>query len=135
MNREGTLNADAEGNLTHGEGLADAVALTADADTLEELGTLGAALDDLDVDVKGIARAEGRDIVAQRSCINLINEVCHWCFPFQFKTEDPGATARRLTGSCLLHRTSLSFHTPPPQNKLPQTPDTCPPGALRWVTH
>ena len=63
MNREGTLNADTEGNLTDSEGLTDAGALTTDADALEELRTLVVALDNLYVNVEGIAWAEGRDIV------------------------------------------------------------------------
>ena len=35
VNREGTLNADTEGDLTDGEGLTDAGALATDADALE----------------------------------------------------------------------------------------------------
>ena len=89
VNREGTLNADAEGDLADGEGLADAGALTTDANTLEELCTLVVALDNLYVYVEGIAWAEGRDIVAQLCCIDLVNDVGHANIPFQFGTEDP----------------------------------------------
>ena len=89
VNREGTLNTDAEGDLADGEGLADAGALTTDADTLEELCTLVVALDNLYVYFEGIAWAEGRDIVAQLCCIDLVNDVGHANLPFQFGTEDP----------------------------------------------
>lgn len=81
MNREGTLNADTEGDLTDGESLADARTLAADANALEELNTLGVALDNLYVYVEGIAWAESRDVVAQLGCIYLVNEVSH-CFSF-----------------------------------------------------
>ena len=89
VNREGTLNADTEGDLTDGEGLTDAGALTTDADALEQLCTLVVALDNLYVYVEGIAWAEGRDIVAQLCCIDLVNNVGHANIPFQFGTEDP----------------------------------------------
>ena len=124
MNREGTLNADTEGDLTDGESLADARTLAADANALEELNTLGVALDNLYVYVEGIAWAESRDVVAQLGCIYLVNEVSH-CFPFQFKTEDPGApsTLEKLTGSCLLHRTRGFFHTHRANSKFLQFQD------------
>ncbi len=35
------------------------------------------------------AWAEGRDIVAQLCCIDLVNNVGHANIPFQFGTEDP----------------------------------------------
>lgn len=89
VNREGTLYADTEGNLAHGEGLADTGALAADADALEELCTLVVTLNNLDVDVEGIAGAEGRDVVAQLCCIDLVDNVGHTNIPFQFGTEDP----------------------------------------------
>ena len=57
VNREGTLNADTEGDLTDGEGLTDAGTLTTDADALEQLCTLVVTLDNLYVNVEGIAWA------------------------------------------------------------------------------
>src|SRR5699024_51991 len=89
------LYADAEGNLTYGEGLADASALTADADTLEELGTLVITFNNLDLNVQGVAWAKRWDIIAQRCCIDLIENVAHGN-PFQFGIEDPSV---KLTGS------------------------------------
>ena len=97
VNREGTLNADTEGDLTDGEGLTDAGTLTTDADALEQLCTLVVTLDNLYVNVEGIAWAKGRDIVAQLCCIDLVNNVGHANIPFQFGTEDPsGAKPNRF---------------------------------------
>src|SRR5262249_10948768 len=61
--------------LAHSERLADSPALPADDDALEHLDTFLGALDDLDVHVDGVARAEGRDIVAQRRLIDEVQPV------------------------------------------------------------
>src|SRR6185437_12522690 len=61
--------------LTHGEGLADTTTLAADHHALEHLDALLGALDDLDVHVDGVARAENRDVVAQRRLIDEVQPV------------------------------------------------------------
>ena len=65
MHRESALHADTEGHLADGEGLADATALTADHDTLEDLDPLLGTFDDLDVNVEGIAGCEFGDVVTK----------------------------------------------------------------------
>ena len=60
MQREGSLDADAEGLLADGEGLADATALALDHDSLEDLGAGAAALDHLEVDANAVAGGELR---------------------------------------------------------------------------
>src|ERR1700742_1947998 len=75
MHREGSLDADAVALLAHGERLADATPLTADHRALEHLDTLLGALDDLDMHVDGVARAEGRDVVAQRRLVDEVQPV------------------------------------------------------------
>src|SRR4029453_4563257 len=66
VNREGTLNADAEGNLADGEGLADTLALAAKDEALENLDTGVLAFDDVHVNLEGVTRTELRNIVTQR---------------------------------------------------------------------
>ena len=78
MDREGALHTDAEGDLADGEGLRNAAALTGDHNALEDLGTGAAALDDLDVHLEGVTGAEVGHIVAQRSGIDLVDQVGHY---------------------------------------------------------
>src|SRR3954452_4991118 len=75
VHREGALHADAEADLADREGLADAAALTADDDTLEDLDAGAVALDHADVHLDGVTRAEGRDVVAQRSGVECVQGV------------------------------------------------------------
>src|SRR5688500_1432123 len=72
VHREGALDADGEGDLADREGLAHARALAADDDALELLDTGAVALDDANVDVHGVAGAEGRDVGAQRSRVDAV---------------------------------------------------------------
>ena len=65
VNREGTLHADAEGNLADGERLADAVALAAHHEALEDLDTGVLAFDDVDVNLDGVTGAELGNVAAQ----------------------------------------------------------------------
>ena len=58
MEREGSLDADAERLLADGEGLAGAAALPLDDDPLEDLGPAALALDDLEVDLYAVTRRE-----------------------------------------------------------------------------
>src|SRR5690606_19554128 len=55
--------------------------LAADDDALERLDTRALALDDLDVDLEGVARAEGRDVGAQRRCVDRVERVHVSHFP------------------------------------------------------
>lgn len=81
VHREGTLDADREGDLADREGLADTGALATDDYALELLHTGAVALDDADVDVDGVTRAEGRDVAAQRRAVDGVEQVRHFvCF-------------------------------------------------------
>ena len=62
---ERALDADAEGLLADGEGLAHALALALDDDALEDLGAAARALDHLEVDADAVAGLEGG---TRRSC-------------------------------------------------------------------
>ena len=65
MHREGALDADAEADLAHGEGLLDPATLAPHDGALEHLHPLPVALDHPDVDLDGVAGAELGDVVAQ----------------------------------------------------------------------
>jgi hypothetical protein len=81
VHREGALDADGEGDLADREGLAHAGTLAADDYALELLHTGAVALDDADVDVDGVAGAEGRDVAAQRRGVDGVEQVRHFvCF-------------------------------------------------------
>ena len=56
VQRERSLDADAEGLLAHGERLARAVALALDRDALEDLGAPAGALDHEEVHAQAVAR-------------------------------------------------------------------------------
>src|SRR5687768_10386574 len=64
---ERALDADAEGLLADGEGLADPLALALDDDALEHLGTTAGALDDLEVNADAVAGLEGGDAAELRA--------------------------------------------------------------------
>ncbi len=84
MQGEGALHPDAEADLADGEGLADAPALTADDDALEDLHARAGAFDDLDVDLDGVACAELRDVVTEARCVEgvqNVHEVPSWSVP------------------------------------------------------
>src|SRR6202042_3733985 len=55
VQRERPLDADAEGLLAHGEGLARAGALATQDDALEDLGTFAGTLDHREVDADAVA--------------------------------------------------------------------------------
>src|SRR5213082_2561470 len=61
VDREGALDADAEGDLPDGERLADAAVLAADHHALEDLVALAVAFVDADVHLERVAGAEARD--------------------------------------------------------------------------
>src|SRR3954451_15207711 len=75
VHREGPLDADAEADLAHGEGLARAAALTADHDALEDLDAGPVALDHADVHLDGVAGTERGDVVAQRIGVECVQGV------------------------------------------------------------
>src|SRR5688500_5237458 len=77
VEREGPLDTHAEGDLADGEGTADAGALHANDDALELLYAGTAALDDLYVDVHGVAGAEVGDVVALEGIAELGDDVGH----------------------------------------------------------
>src|SRR4051812_44228455 len=77
VQREGALHADAEGDLAHREGAAHARALDPDADALEHLDAGAVALDDLDVDLEGVAGTEVGDVVAAGGGGERVDDVGH----------------------------------------------------------
>ena len=75
MERERPLHPHPERDLPDRERLADPSARTTDHDALEDLDTLAIALDDADVDLHGVTRAEIRDVVAQEGLLDQIGLV------------------------------------------------------------
>ena len=69
MEREGSLDADAERLLADGERLADACALPLDDDALEDLDSTALAFDDLEVHANGVAGLELRQVGSQLSLL------------------------------------------------------------------
>src|SRR5690606_15150178 len=59
----------------HGVGLANALAVAADDDALEDLDTRARAFDDVDVHLDGVASAEGGDVVAERRLVEIVKDV------------------------------------------------------------
>ena len=76
MEREGSLDTDAERLLADGEGLADAFALALDDDPLEDLGAATVAFDDLEVNLHAVARREVRH-AAQLGLLKLVDDCAH----------------------------------------------------------
>src|SRR5690606_34254481 len=99
VHRERTLHADTEGDLAHGEGLADTTALAADDHAFEHLVALAVALDDADVDLQRVARAKVGDVRTQRLGLQRVQRV-HRCPSSSLcgsvASHDPGA---RLSAS------------------------------------
>src|SRR4051812_24679816 len=73
---ERALDADAERLLAHGEGLAYAVALALEDDSLEDLRAPARALDDLEVHAHAIAGREPRDPAQLRS-LEAVDNAAH----------------------------------------------------------
>src|SRR5258705_5276698 len=65
LDREDGLDADAVGDLAHGERRADAAAPTGNADSLERLDALLLPFLDAHVHAEGVTGAEGREIGAE----------------------------------------------------------------------
>ncbi len=77
MERERSLDADAERLLAHGEGLPRACALALDHDALEDLHTSALALDHLEMDTHGVAGLEPGAIGAQLALLEVLNDPVH----------------------------------------------------------
>src|SRR3954454_23960318 len=76
VQRERALDADAEGLLADGEGLADALALALDDHALEDLRTATRALDDLEVDLDAIPGLEAGH-AAQLRALERVDDGAH----------------------------------------------------------
>src|SRR5207249_1027739 len=76
VQRERPLDADAGGDLPHGERLAHARALALDDDPVEHLDAAARALDHLEVNANGVAGLEERHF-AQLSALDVLNDVAH----------------------------------------------------------
>src|SRR4051794_9344211 len=77
MHRERPLDADSEGVLAHGEGLAHPGALALDDDALEDLHPAALALDHLEVHAHGVSRLEVGDVVAQLLALEDVDGRAH----------------------------------------------------------
>src|SRR5215218_3134121 len=75
VHREGPLDADAERDLADGEGLAQAAALAAQDEALEDLDPLPAPLDHADVHLDGVAGPEVGQIVAQLRALDHVGDL------------------------------------------------------------
>ncbi len=75
VNGEGPLDADSEAQLADGEGFTNAATLAGDDVALEYLDTLTVVLDDLYVNLNGVARFEFWDVIAALCLLNEIGEV------------------------------------------------------------
>src|SRR5215218_1513059 len=75
VHREGPLDADAERDLADGEGLAQAAALAAQDEALEDLDPLPAPLDHADVHLDGVAGPEVGQIVTQLRALDRIGDL------------------------------------------------------------
>src|SRR5262249_46610332 len=76
VERERPLDADAEGTLTDGEGLADAGALALDHDALEHLDPPAGALDHAEMDAHRVAGLEAGH-VAQLTALEFLDRPAH----------------------------------------------------------
>ena len=74
---ERPLDADTEGVLPDGEGLANTRALPLDHNPLEDLDAPALALDHLEVDADSVAGLEVREIVAQLLALEDVDHVRH----------------------------------------------------------
>src|SRR5581483_4454258 len=76
VQRERPLDADAEGVLADGEGLAGAGALPLDHEALEDLDPLPGPFDHAKVDTHGVAGLEGRNL-AQLTALDVLDRRAH----------------------------------------------------------
>src|SRR4051794_40260918 len=88
VQRERALDADAEGLLAHGEGLADALALALDDHALEDLGPPAGALDDLEVDLHAVTGGEAGN-AAELRALQCVDDGAHG----RKKDREPGGIA------------------------------------------
>src|SRR5262249_43010464 len=77
VERERSLDADAERLLADRERFPGAGTLALQHDALEDLDSLALALDDLEVDAHGVARLELRDSLAQLGALEAVDHVAH----------------------------------------------------------
>src|SRR6202012_6210657 len=77
VDRGGALDADAVADLPHGEGLADATALTPDDHALEDLDTGAVAFLDPDVDPQRVPGAEVRNVIPELGLLKFGNSGVH----------------------------------------------------------
>lgn len=81
VNREGTLHADAIGELANGEGLLYPTALTTNHNTLEHLDALLVALNHANVNLEGVPRGEVRYVCTEAGLIDEVGAVHNSCDP------------------------------------------------------
>jgi len=105
VQRERPLDADAEGLLAHGEGLAHARPLALEDNALEDLGPLASSLDDLEVDANTVTGLEVGQPLPKLGALDAVDYGAHLvCVAEEIAARknrrDPGAgTARSRNGS------------------------------------
>ncbi|MPN21867.1 hypothetical protein SDC9_169249 [bioreactor metagenome] len=77
MHGERTLHAHPEAHLAGGEGLLETATGAGDHDAGEDLDAGTVALDDLDVDLDGVAGTEVRDVVMEGCGVDRSNQLAH----------------------------------------------------------
>jgi hypothetical protein len=75
VNWEGTLDANLEGDLADGEGLANAVARATNGNALENLYTAAVTFDDVYVNLYGVTNTESWNVIAQAGCVYNVKNV------------------------------------------------------------
>src|SRR5947209_9548823 len=98
VHRERPLDADAEAHLARGEGLTHAAALAPDDHTLEDLDALAVALDHPHMHLHRVARAEIRDVAAQRGSVKRVKGL-HVKFLYRQAATIYCATTARTSGN------------------------------------
>jgi len=92
VDRELTLDADLERNLADVEGLANAVPVTADNNTLENLDSAAVTFNDVYVNLYRVTDAEVGDVAAKRRGVNCIKFLhCSFAFCTRFGTDAGGS--------------------------------------------
>ena len=92
VDRELTLDADLERDLSDVEGFADAVTVTADNNTLENLDTAAVTFNNVYVNLHRVTDAEVGDVATKRRGVNSIKFLhCSFAFCTRFGTDAGGS--------------------------------------------
>ena len=75
VQREGTLDADAEAHLAHGEGLLHAARVAGDDDACEHLDARARAFGDVHVHLDGVTGREDGDVAAEGCRVDGVEDL------------------------------------------------------------